>query len=91
MAVETTYSNLRQNLASVMNQVVDDQEVVIVRRRGARDVAMLPASELNSLLETAYLLRFAEERFPPAHGPAARRARGGQTPQPRSTAARGKA
>ena len=57
MAVETSYSNLRQNLASLMDRVVDDQEVIIVRRRGARDVAMLPAGELASLLETAYLLR----------------------------------
>jgi len=37
--------------------VVDDREVVIVRRRGARDVAILPADELSSLMETAYLLR----------------------------------
>ncbi|MGD0801255.1 MAG: type II toxin-antitoxin system Phd/YefM family antitoxin [Terracidiphilus sp.] len=28
-----------------------------VRRRGARDVAIVPADELSSLLETAYLLR----------------------------------
>ena len=33
------------------------QEVVIVRRRGAKDVALIPADELSSLMETAYLLR----------------------------------
>jgi antitoxin YefM len=37
--------------------VVDDQEVVIVRRKGERDVALLPATELAGLMETAYLLR----------------------------------
>ena len=57
MPIETTYTNLRQELASVLDRVVDDQEVVIVRRRGARDVALIPASELASLTETAHLLR----------------------------------
>jgi antitoxin YefM len=57
MPVETTYTSLRENLASVLDRVIDDQEVVIVRRRGARDVALIPADELNSLLETAHLLR----------------------------------
>ena len=57
MALETTYTNLRGNLASVLDRVVDDQEVVIVRRRGARDVALVPATELAGLMETAYLLR----------------------------------
>jgi len=57
MPVETTYTSLRQRLASVLDQVSDDREVVIVRRRGARDVALIPADELASLMETAYLLR----------------------------------
>lgn len=57
MATETTYSRLRANLASVLDQVVDQQETVIVRRRGARDVALVPAGELAGLIETAHLLR----------------------------------
>jgi len=57
MAVETTYTSLRERLASVLAQVADDQEVVIVRRRGAKDVALIPAEELSSLMETAHLLR----------------------------------
>jgi antitoxin YefM len=55
--VETTYTNLRDKLATVLDQVVDDREVVIVRRRGARDVALVPADELAGLMETAHLLR----------------------------------
>ncbi len=55
--VETKYSNLRENLASFLDKVVDNQEVVIVRRRGTKDVALVPAEELASLLETAHLLR----------------------------------
>ena len=57
MAIETTYTGLRERLAAVLDQVVDDQEVVIVRCRGARVVALIPADELASLMETAYLLR----------------------------------
>jgi antitoxin YefM len=37
--------------------VVDNQEIVVVRRRGAKDVALVPASELAGLMETAHLLR----------------------------------
>ena len=57
MPVETTYTALRRKLASFLDQVTDDREVLIVRRRGARDVAILPADDLSSLMETAYLLR----------------------------------
>jgi len=57
MPVETTYTSLRENLASVLDRVVADQEVVIVRRRGAEDVALVPAAELAGLMETAHLLR----------------------------------
>ena len=55
--VETTYTNLRQNLASTMDRVVNDREVVIVRRKGDQRVAMVHADELSGLLETAHLLR----------------------------------
>lgn len=57
MPSETTYTRLRENLASVLDEVVDQQETVIVRRRGAGDVALIPATELSGLLETAHLLR----------------------------------
>jgi len=57
MPSETTYSSLRENLATVLDQVIDRQDTVIVRRRGARDVALIPASELAGLIESAHLLR----------------------------------
>lgn len=57
MAIETTYTKLRDELATFLDKVIDDQEVVIVRRRGAKDVALVPASELSGLMETAHLLR----------------------------------
>jgi antitoxin YefM len=57
MAIETTYSAARANLASLMDRVTGDREVVIINRRGAEDVALVSAAELSSLLETAHLLR----------------------------------
>jgi antitoxin YefM len=57
MAIYTTYTRARSSLASLMNQVSDHREVVIVSRRGKEDVALIAGSELESLLETAYLLR----------------------------------
>ena len=55
--METSYTSLRQNLATVLASVADDQEIVIVRRKGAKDVALVPANELAGLMETAHLLR----------------------------------
>ena len=58
MAIETTYTALRENLATFLDRVTDDREVVLVkRRRGQPDVAIIAADELAGLEETAYLLR----------------------------------
>jgi antitoxin YefM len=57
MAIQTTYTQARANLADLLDEVTLNQEVVIVNRRGKEDVAMVSASELSSLLETAHLLR----------------------------------
>jgi len=55
--VETTYTQLRGKLAAVLDRVVEEQEVVIVRRKRGGDVALVPADELASIMETAHLLR----------------------------------
>lgn len=57
MAIQTTYSQARANLANLLDEVTLNQEIVIVNRRGKDDVAMISASELGSLVETAHLLR----------------------------------
>ena len=54
---ETTYTNLRQSLASILDRVANDRDIVIVVRNGEKKVAMLPADELAGLMETAHLLR----------------------------------
>ena len=53
----STYSHLRENLAEVWDEVESTQEPVIVKRRGHQDLALIPADELESLRETAHLLR----------------------------------
>jgi antitoxin YefM len=57
MTTEITYSHARANLASLLDDVTENREVVIIRRRHGEDTALIAASELTSLLETAYLLR----------------------------------
>src|SRR5690606_3446909 len=52
-----SYSKVRENLAAVWNEIEDSREEVILRRRGPEDLALLPAHELQSLKETAHLLR----------------------------------
>jgi antitoxin YefM len=57
MAIETTYTQARSRLAHFLDEVVMNQEIVIVNRRGKEDVALIAASELSSLIETAHLMR----------------------------------
>lgn len=55
--MEASYSEARANLATLWDEVVERREVLTLHRRGREDVALLPAAELTSLLETAHLLR----------------------------------
>ena len=57
MTIQATYTQARANFADLLDSVTDDREVVIIQRRGAADVALIAADELQSLLETAHLLR----------------------------------
>lgn len=57
MAIQTTYSKARANLAALLDRVTANREIVIINRRGSEDVALVAAAELSSLLETAHLLR----------------------------------
>lgn len=57
MTIEFTYTSAREQLASLLDRVTKDREVIIIQRRGSEDVALISADELASLTETAYLLR----------------------------------
>ena len=57
MPSQTTYAKAQANFADLCDQVTADRDVVLISRRGADDVALVAASELSGLLETAHLLR----------------------------------
>lgn len=57
MPIVTTYTTARATLAALCDEVAATREPVIIKRRNAEDVALVSASELESLLETAHLLR----------------------------------
>jgi len=85
MAIQTTYSQAREQFKHLLDRAAQDREVVIVRRRSGGDVAMIAADELGGLLETAHLLRS------PANATrllgALARARGPNAPKPTSLVA----
>jgi antitoxin YefM len=54
---ETTYTHARAHLAGLCDHVAEGREPIIIRRRGKEPVALIAASELASLTETAHLLR----------------------------------
>ena len=57
MPNRTTYTQARANLASLCDRVAETREPYIIERRYGEDVALISEAELNSLLETAHLLR----------------------------------
>ncbi len=57
MPINTTYTNLRSNLVKFWDKVISDNEVVVINRRGTEPVALISVAELDSLIETAHLLR----------------------------------
>ena len=57
MPTHTTYTRARAELASLLDKAIRERDVIVIQRRGSEDVALLPAAELASLTETAYLLR----------------------------------
>lgn len=50
------YTDLRNNLTSHLDFVVNDVEEVIVKRKGDADVVLVPLDEYQALKETCYLL-----------------------------------
>lgn len=50
------YSRARGRIEALMDQVADDRESIVIRRRGKEPVALIAAEDLESLVETACLL-----------------------------------
>ena len=57
MAIDTTYTQARAHLAELCDRATSNRETIIIRRRNAGAVALVAADELESLTETAHLLR----------------------------------
>ena len=57
MSIKVTYTQARAELARLLDEVADNHETVVIERRRGESVAMIAASELASLIETAHLLR----------------------------------
>src|SRR2546426_3512005 len=60
MPRHATYTYVREHLARLLEQVEADRDVVIINRRGHEAVALVAAGELESLVETAHLMRSEE-------------------------------
>lgn len=55
-----TYSDLRQNLKSYIDSVIEDYDTVIITRGGGTGVVLMSLDEYNSIKETEYLMESPE-------------------------------
>lgn len=52
-----TFSEARNRLKSVLDQVVDDADYTIISRRNAEDAVVMSLEQFNGLIETVHLLQ----------------------------------
>jgi antitoxin YefM len=52
-----SYSELRNNLASYMDEVCDDRAPLVVTRQNARSVVIMSEQDYEGLMETVHLLK----------------------------------
>ena len=57
MAIKVSYNEAREDLARLWKEVEETREEALIQRRGHEDMALIPADDLESLKESAYLLR----------------------------------
>lgn len=53
----TNYSELRNNLKSYLDGVINDSEPLIIHRSGNESVVVIPLEEYNSIKETEYIMK----------------------------------
>lgn len=51
-----TYSDVRQNLKSVLDKVIDDADVAFITRKEGGHAVVMGQDHYDSLMETLYLL-----------------------------------
>ncbi len=52
----TTFSSFRAGLKKKLDKITDDHDILIVNRRGNKDVVVMSLKDYNALEETLYLL-----------------------------------
>ncbi|MBM3462489.1 MAG: type II toxin-antitoxin system prevent-host-death family antitoxin [Armatimonadetes bacterium] len=57
MAISKSYSEARAHFSELCDAAAEDREIIYITRRKHPSVAIIAADELESLLETAHLLR----------------------------------
>jgi len=51
------FSEARNNLKTVLDQVIDDADYTVITRRDSEDAVVMSLDTFNSLLETFHLLK----------------------------------
>ena len=51
-----TYTDLRQNLKTYMDKVIQNSDPLIITRKNKENIVLMSVAEYNSLVETNYLL-----------------------------------
>ncbi|MDB4373667.1 type II toxin-antitoxin system Phd/YefM family antitoxin [Akkermansiaceae bacterium] len=57
-----TFIHTRNNLASVMKEVVENREPIVIKRSGHAPVVMISMDEFESMSETLHLMSSLENR-----------------------------
>ena len=56
-SIQTSYTQAQADLGKLLDQIEQEDSIAVIQRPGHKDIALLAADELSSLLETVYLLR----------------------------------
>ncbi len=57
MSIKISLEEATTNLDKLCRQTIENQEVVVINRTDGKNVVLISETELESLLETLYLLR----------------------------------
>lgn len=52
----STYTELRQNLAHMLDSVSEDHDPIVITRGSAKSAVLLSLEDYNSFMETMYLM-----------------------------------
>ncbi|MBW4671819.1 MAG: type II toxin-antitoxin system Phd/YefM family antitoxin [Cyanomargarita calcarea GSE-NOS-MK-12-04C] len=58
MSVKISSEEVGENFGNICNQVIENNEVIKISLADGKNVVLMSEAELESLLETLYLLRF---------------------------------